>query len=590
MAFNTLGLGDELLGGGEISGLRQQKLRRWGSLQLELAPWINRYREVSNNILPFNGRFFTTDRNRGDKNFNNILDETATFASRITVAGLMSGVSSPTRPWIRLATPDPDLNDRHNVKVWLTEVRDMILRIFNRNNTYRMLPMIYEELLAFATAANYTMPDFDFLNWHKPLTAGEYAISTDGRGRVNTLYREFEMKVSQIYTEFVLQPDGTEDWSVVSASIKNRWNSHAGRDQWWPLLHVVEPRSFQDRTSGSALSGDKPWRSLFIEMGRDNGDQMLRDSGFDDFRILAPRWATRGGDEYGYGPGFEAMGSIKQLQQEQLRKGQAIDFQTYPPVMVPGDLKGQELDNLPGGVNYYTSINNQKIQSLYDAPLSLTDLKEDILDVRARINRAFYTDLFLAVIGDTRTQPRAAREIVEVHEEKLLQLGPVLERLHDELLTPLVDLTFTDLVTTGSLPLPPPELEGQQLSVEFISILAQAQRAVGLGSMDRLIATVGAIGSQSGDTKAWDKLDQDEIVNQYADRLAVDPEIIVSNKDVAIIRQERVRLQQMQQAAALAPALKDGAQAAEAFSKIPADSPVAAGAAEGLRSFIQQRQ
>ena len=315
--FNTLGLGEELLGGGVSGPLRQQKLRRWGSLQLEVEPWHKRYQEVSNFLLPFNGRFFRSDRNRGDKNFNNILDETATLASRITVAGLMSGVSSPTRPWIRLATPDADLNERQNVKQWLTDVRDLILRVYNRNNTYRSLPMLYEELISFGTAAGYVMPDFEFLNWHKTLTAGEYAISTDGRGRVNTMYREFEMKVSQIYTEFVRQPDGTEDWSVVSPAIKNRWQSHGGRDIWWPLLHVVEPRSFQDRVEGSALNKDKPWRSMFMELGRDNGDTIMRDSGFDDFRVLAPRWATRGGDEYGYGPGFEAMGSVKQLQQQQ---------------------------------------------------------------------------------------------------------------------------------------------------------------------------------------------------------------------------------------------------------------------------------
>lgn len=587
--FNTLGLGDELLGGATENSVKQRKIQRWGLLQLEREPWVKRYREVSNFLLPFNGRFFRDERNRGDKNFNNILDETATLAARVTVSGMMSGVSSPTRPWFRLGIPDQDLAESQAVKQWLTDVRDMILRVFSRNNTYRMLPHVYKELIAFGTAANFIMPDFEFLTWNKGLTAGEYAISTDGRGRVDTLYREFEMKITQIYKEFVLQPDGSEDWSVVSPSIKNRFQSHRARDTWWPILHLVEPREFQERTSGSSLSRDKPWRSMFLELGRDNNDKPMRDSGFDDMPVQAPRWDSIGGDEYGYGPGFEAMGSIKQLQQEQLRKGQAIDFMTYPPVMIPGDLKNQEVDNLPGGVNYYTAINNQKIQPLYEANLRLDDLLGDIQDVRSRINRTFYTDLFATISQDPRNQRATAREIVEVHEEKLLQLGPVLERLHDELLSPMVDLTFTELVRTGQVPTPPPEIEGQQISVEFISILAQAQRAAGLGSLDRLIATVGAISQQSQNPAAWDKLDQDQIVDQYADRLAVDPEVIVAGPQVAIIRQERQIQQQRQQAAEFAPALKDAAEGAKAVADIPADSPVAAGAAQALESF-QNRQ
>ena len=39
-----------------------------------------------------------------------------------------------------------------------------------------------------------------------------------------------------------------------------------------------------------------------------------------------------------------------------------------------------------------------------------------------------------------------AREIEERHEEKLLMLGPVLERLNDELLRPLIDRTFNIMV------------------------------------------------------------------------------------------------------------------------------------------------
>mgnify|MGYP000378984054 CR=1 FL=1 len=56
-------------------------------------------------------------------------------------------------------------------------------------------------------------------------------------------------------------------------------------------------------------------------------------------------------------------------------------------------------------------------------------------------------------------QPDTARAVAEKHEEKLLMLGPVLERLHNELLEPLVAFTFERCLQTGILPPPPEELD-----------------------------------------------------------------------------------------------------------------------------------
>ena len=349
------------------------------------------------------------------------------------------------------------------------------------------------------------------------------------------------------------------------------------------MLHIVEPREWGMRNPRSSLSKDMAFRSMFIELNTNQDERILRESGFKDFPIVAPRWLTRGGDIYGSGPGFEAIGSIKQLQTEQLRKGQAIDFMSYPPVMIPGDLKGGELDNLPGGANYYTSLNGQKIQNLFDVNLNIQHLLEDIQDVRGRINRTFFVDLFQMMSMDTRQQPPSAREVVERHEEKLLMLGPVLERLHDELLSPMVDNCFTHALEARLLPPPPQQIEGSDLKIEFISILAQAQRAVGLQALDRLIGTVGAVAQSSGDASVWDKIDKDNLIDSYSDRLAVDANVIVADEKVAIIRAERVKQQQMAQMAQIAKPAKDLAQAGQALGATQQGGPVASAAADAIR-------
>lgn len=562
---------------------KQRKMQRLGSLKTVREPWITRYKLITQFLLPFAGRYSVEERNRGNRNFNDILDETPNWALRVLTAGLSAGMTNPALPWFRMTISDKDLAEYHSVKVWLTEVVARMRNVFAKSNIYRVLPVLYEELGGFATGAAYLMKDHKYGIWASPLTAGEYSIATDARGIVNTMYREFEMSVEQIVGEFVRQPNGDMDWSNVSVDVKNLYNTHKSLDSGRPILHVVEPRPQDERVYGSHTSQNMPWRSCFMEMGQDSDSKILRESGYKDFPVLAPRWLTRGGDDYGYGPGHEILGSIKQLQQEQFRKGQAVDFMTLPPVQVPGELKGGEVDNLPGGVNYVSGLSGQKISALYDVKLDLGLLLEDIRDVRDRINRAFYVDLFLMISQDNRRIPPSAREIAERHEEKLLMLGPVLERLHNELLAPLIDTTFSYMLEAGALPPPPPELEGQELNIEFVSVLAQAQRAAGLGSLDRLIGTVGALAQGSGDQSVWDKLNKDQIVDEYAERLGVDPGVLVADEKMVLIREDRKRQMKAQQMAAAAKPAKDAASALKTVSQVDAES-------EGIPAVSQVMQ
>ena len=130
-----------------------------------------------------------------------------------------------------------------------------------------------------------------------------------------------------------------------------------------------------------------------------------------------------------------------------------------------------------------------------------------------------------------------ATEVAERHEEKLLMLGPVLERLHNELLSPLIDMTFTRMVEAGVLLPPPPELQGMELSVEFVSMLAQAQRAIGTNSVDRFVGNLGVVANMKPDV--LDKFNGDAWVDAYADMLGVDPNMLVGGEQVAMIRENR---------------------------------------------------
>jgi len=508
---------------------RADLLTRWGHLRSERATWWSHWQEVTTYLLPRNGRYFEQDRNKGHRRHNSIYDNTGTRALRTLGAGMMAGATSPARPWFRLGTTDPDLNKYTPVKLWLNDVTERMQVVFQKSNTYRTLHGIYEELGAFGTAGSIILPDARTAIHHYPVTIGEYAIATDYQGRVNTLYREFQKTVGEVVREF--------GYKNCSTSVKNL-HDRGSLDQWITIIHAIEPRDDRERDFKKKDNMNMAYKSCYFEQGGD-GEQVLRESGFKDFPCVVPRWGIAGGDIYGNSPGMEALGDIKQLQHEQLRKAQGIDYQTKPPLQVPSYMKNRDVDSLPGGVTFVDGQQG-KIETAFNVNLNLNHLLADIQDVRSRINASFYADLFLMLANATDTR-MTATEVAERHEEKLLMLGPVLERLHNELLDPLIDNTFNRMIEANLIPPAPEELQGMDLSVEFVSMLAQAQRAIGTNSIDRYVNNMGMVAQMKPDV--LDKFDSDVWAEAYADMLGVDPKLVIGGEQVARIRQQRAEAQ-----------------------------------------------
>lgn len=535
-----------------MSDERKKILNRWQALKNERSSWFSHWREISENILPRNGRFFASDRNQGKAKHNTIYDNTPTRALNILSAGLMGGLTSPSRPWFKLGMAQEELNKNHAVKEWLAQVEQMMLMVFQRSNVYGSLHSMYQELGAFGTSACVVLPDFDNVIRCFPLTVGEYAIATNWRGEVDTLYREFDKTVGELVGEFGLEN--------VSESTKRLYES-GQYDEWVTVIHAIEPRRERDEKRKDAKN--MPFKSVYLEAGA-RCDKFLRESGFVRFPAICPRWDVVSGDIYGSSPGMVALGDIKQLQFEQKRKATAIDYQTNPPLQLPSNMKGRAKDFLPGGIAYYDPTGNgDGVRPAFNVSLDIGNLLHDIQDVRSRIQSAFYADLFLMVSHQDQTM--TATEVAERHEEKMLMLGPVLERLQNELIDPLVEITFNAMAEADILPPVPDAMQGADLNVQMVSILAQAQRAIGVNSIDRFVGAVASVAQIK--PEVLDNFDGDKWVEFYADSLGIDPRIIANPDDVAAMREQRAAMQQQQQQMA---AMQQGADIAQSLSQAQA--------------------
>jgi hypothetical protein len=546
---------------------KQRVQRRVAALEQERSSWLAHWQDINRVLLPRTGQFFGERTNNGARRNQDILDNTATKALGTLAAGMQSGLTSPARPWFKLETQDADLMNVKAVSTWLDIVSQKLLSIFARSNTYRSLHGMYEELGAYGCAGSVVLPDFKDVIRFYPLTIGEFCIATNDRGEVDTLSRGFQMTVHQIVGKYVAGQGGAMDWSKVTTTVKNMWEQHR-QDAWVPVSHLVQPRT--GRNTQRMDAKNMPFESVLIEAGA-NDDRVLNESGYRRFPALVPRWAISGHDIYGSNcPGMTALGDILQLQHEQLRKGQGIDYQTMPPLQAPMSLKNQDSDVLPGGLTYVDQVGpNNAIRTAFDVNLNMQHLLMDIQDVRQRINGAFFSDLFLflsSMDASMRGGKMTAREVAEIHEEKLLMLGPVVENVGSELQSPLVDIAFDAGMEAGIFPPPPPELAqiGAELKVEFIGVLAQAQRSVSMSSVDRWIGAVASIAAAKQDQSVWDNVNTDKVISKAGGYLGIDPELENGADEVAQIREGRAQLMAAQQKQ------EQAAQAAETAKNLAA--------------------
>jgi len=545
---------------------RYEELR--GSLWSERQSGFDaHWRDLADNFMPRRVRFTIEDRNKGDRRNQDIIDSTGRFSARTLSSGLHSGLTSPARPWLKLTVPNQDLAESGPVKRWLHVVTQRMLTLFSTTNLYNVLPLVYLDMGIFGTAAMSIVADSKDLFRCYSYPIGSYALGQDHRGLVCTFVREYELTVRQVVENFGVQPNGRDiKWDTISRTVRNLWDK-GSYEVAVPVCWLVKPTDLQAPPGAGARAKYLPFASCHWEY-QSNEPMFLRESGFKTNPIMAPRWDITGEDTYGTDcPGMTALGDTQQLQSMQLEKAKAISKQVDPPVVAPSQIRGMKTSLLAGDITYVDLREGmQGMRSVYDVNLNLRDLTFDIQQVQYRIQRAFYEDLFLMLArsDDQRgAQPPTAREIDERHEEKLLALGPVLERTNDELLDPIVDRVYSLMDAAGLFPPPPPELEGVILKPEYISILAQAQKLVGVVGQDRFLQSTLALAQEYPEVKF--KIDMNRVVNDYGDMLGVDPRIIRSDEEADQLKQaaaDAVQQQaQTEQLATAAKAAKDASAA-----------------------------
>ncbi len=527
-------------------------------LDSEFSKMREEYVNIRDYILPKHSRQLdsddggTADEENREPDRDLILDSLATRSMDAMAAGLMTGLFSRARPWFKLTTPDPALNDVHAVKKWLAEVERRMLDVFSKSNFYNSAHQGFYELGGFGTSAMSIVEDLGKVMRCRQYTIGEYRLGLNDKLKVDTIYRSLFMTAGQMVSRW------GED--SVSNAVKSAWKRKGGSDQRFQVEHVVEPNDGRYNLEGPT---DRfPFRSIFYESNAANSNTILDVEGFLGFPVIATRWDVIGRDVYGTSPCMTVLPDVRGLQYIREKIMVAIDKMIDPPLDAPESMAVNGVDITAGGLNFSDNPTH-RLQPVHVPNFSIRDAREEAEETRMAIRSGLFTDLFLML----STQPlgnSTATEIVERHEEKLLMLGPMVSRFHGEFADPTIERVFELMDEARMIPEAPPQLQGTDLHVEYISILAQAQKMVGTTALEQYAGFVGRIASVA--PTVLDKMDADQMVDEYADSIGVSPNVVRSDEDVLEVREQRAQQEAAAQAMAMAAS---AAQTTQTLAETP---------------------
>lgn len=542
--------------------MRQHLEGRLNMLRAWRFSWAQHWQLLETYILPRRGIFINTAMPtpntmiRGLPINQAIVDPTGTQAMRICAAGLMSGLMSPGRPWKKLkpallATEELDADGQ----AWLEEVNDRMDTVMAKSNFYDTGAQMWEDITTFGTGPMVIYEDTtDVIRCYLPCP-GEYLLASSSANRVESFYRLFVQTVAQTVEMFGI--------ANCPADIRGLWQTKGSSLEVERVIaHAIEPNFpvEQGTRTLAQLPGGFPWREYYWVYGV-TADQPLSARGFNDQPHVCPRWAVTSNDAYGRSVAMDVLPDIMQLQVESLRKAEAIEKLVRPPLIGDASLKNEPSSILPGHLTYVPGISADKgIRAIYTVDPRVKEMSEDIREVQQRIRTGFFNDLFLMLA--TATKEMTAYEVAQRQTEKLQVLGPVIERFHNEFASPAIKRVFRIMERKRLLPPLPKSLQGQPIGVEYISMLAVAQRAAATGGMEALAKMVGYLAGAYPEVKTV--IDPIEFALTYAKLVNAPAKVTRGPEQIAeLVAQQQAQAQEAAMAQQAATVIAGAQQLSE---------------------------
>ncbi|GJM01958.1 MAG: phage head-tail connector protein [Rhodomicrobium sp.] len=538
----------------------------------ERVNWESHCEELARVIMPKRQGFVGT-MTPGTKRQERLLSSFGIWVNETLAGGLHGFATNPSAKWFSLGMADNRQSEDPAVKKYLSDVEEIMwARMYAPgSNLITALHESYLDIGCFGTAGLYI--DWDEKGEHLTFESRELCnlvLAESNRGLIDTVFRRFSWTIRQAAQEWGKENLSEECQKKMAA---NKW------DDKITIIHAIFPRDEYNNKYGEGAPQNQPIASLYFEL---DAEHKLEEGGYPEMPYAIARWSRITGEVYGRGPGMTALADLNMLQAKELTIIKAGQKAVDPSYLIRHDGFIDPMRLIPGGI---TKVRGNPRDAVLPMPFqgNLAYGREDIQALESRIMNTFHVDQ-LQFINDVKM---TATEVMQRTQERMRLLGPMLGRLESELLGPLVARVYGLLDRLELLPEPPEQIIGSDFTVQYVSPIAQAQRAVEIDTWRQFVAAC-EVYLQTPETAAgfFEQYPVENVAAHFAKLLNLDPDLSASNEQ----REASAQQQQMMQMAQMAQPALQGAQAVNQLSQAGANIPADIEGAQALQDNIDPEQ
>lgn len=498
-------------------------IKRFKKMQSNRVNWEAYWEELARFFVPQKNNIYGS-RMSGQKLENMLYDSESVHSVELLASALHGMLTNPSLNWFGLSSGDEKLDEIKSVRQWLQGAVNRMIMVLNNSNFQTEIHELYIDLVSFGTGKMAIYKDDETGVRFSCGPIYDSYIEENNKGTVDTVFTEKEWTVRQIVMEFgekIIKEKAPDVW-------KKYENDPECKEK---ILHCVMPR---DTKSKSRVPKKMAFASFHIYP---KGQQILRESGFRQNLFAVPRWTKLSNEMYGRSPAMKCLSDVKSLNAMVKAMIQQGQLTAAPPVQAPDDGLLSPVRFVPNGVTFYRSGTKDRVEPLnISGNMAVND--KLIQMFQDKIAKAFFINQLQLNEGPQMT----ATEVNQRTEEKLRLLGPILGRLHNELLKPIIDRVFEIMMDEGMFDEAPAELSGKQLEIQYTSQIAKAQKVSEADTFPRFLGIIAPMVQIK--PEMLDNMDSDALYRYYAGLLNLPEQITLDPAKVRQLREGRAQQQQ----------------------------------------------
>jgi hypothetical protein len=501
-------------------------IERFNQLVVERSPYERDWQQIAAYIRPVRTEFRSIyfDGQLPAQSEPLVTDSTAMVALENFTGGIFGFLSNEANRWLDFRTFDDELNQYQPAKSWLMKATRIVLNSYGPavSPFYTQVAELYGDTPGFGTGCFFSEYRGEGKFHDACYSPFDVYFDNNDYNENDCVYRPFWFTYRQAAQKF-----GVEN---LPDRVKKGETDPTMRFQF---LHVVFPND--GYMPGQWGIGRFPFADVYVGV---DDKAFVKKGGRYEQGYQTPRWAGTG--KYGYGLGRRNLPDAKTINMMDVSVLEAAEWQNHPAILMP-DRNSLSTRPAPRKALYGGLGPGGREAAKFMQPTGNLPITFEITNARReQLRDAFFFSL-MQLIGRTGM---TATEIMSRDEEKMRLMGPHLARIQREFLSPNVTQRFSMLWRQGFLPPPPPELQGQQLKIEFVSPMAKAQKSALATGAIRLVDQTLALAQIRPD--AADKLNVDRIVDTWQDAFGAPADTIFSDDEVKQKREQKQKIAALQ--------------------------------------------